>query len=52
MFEIRLFLKREGLLDARVAAINKKEYGLAEYFLQRFIKPLNTLSDELLDTIR
>ena len=49
MFEIRLFLKREGLLEA---AINKKEYGLAVYFLQRFIKPLKTLSDELLDTIR
>ena len=30
----RFFLKREGLIDARVASITKKEYGFAGHFLQ------------------
>ena len=29
----RFFLKREGLSDARVASITKKEYGFAARFL-------------------
>ena len=29
----RFFLKREGLSDARVASITKKEYGFPEYLL-------------------
>ena len=29
----RLFLKREGLSDPRVASITKKEYGFAVHFL-------------------
>ena len=29
----RFFLKREGLSDARVSSITKKEYGFAVHFL-------------------
>ena len=29
----RLFLNLEGLSDARVASVTKKEYGFAEHFL-------------------
>ena len=36
----RFFLKLEGLSDARVASITKKEYGFAVQFLYRFIKSL------------
>ena len=41
-----LFWKRERLSDARVASINKKEYGFAVHFLQRLRKALNSISDE------
>ena len=34
----RLILKREGLSEARVASITKKEYGFTVHVLQRFIK--------------
>ena len=30
----RLFLKREGLSDARVASGTKKEYGFAGHFIE------------------
>ena len=30
----RLFLKREGLSDARVVSITKKEYGSAVHFYE------------------
>ena len=33
----RFFLKREGLSDARVVSITKKEYGFSVQSLQRFI---------------
>ena len=42
----RFFLKVEGLSDARVASIIKKEYGFAVHFLQRFIKSLKSISDK------
>ena len=41
----RFFLKLEGLSDARVAAINKKECGFAVHFLQRLVKFLKSISD-------
>ena len=31
----RFFLKREGLSDARVASITKKEYGFAVHFFAK-----------------
>ena len=34
----RFFLKREGLSNARIASITKKEYGFAVHYLYRFIK--------------
>ena len=43
----RLNLKRKGLSDWRVVSINKKDYGSAVHFLQRFIKSLELMSDEL-----
>ena len=46
-----LFWKRERLSDARVASINKKEYGFAVHFLQRLRKALNSISDEWLNAI-
>ena len=39
----RFFLKREGLSDARVLSVTKKEYGFAVPF---FVKSLNSISDE------
>ena len=42
----RFFLKREGLPDARVASVTKKEYGFVVHFLHRFIKSLKSISDE------
>ena len=47
----RFFLKREGLSDARVASIIKKEYGFAVHFLYKFIKSLKLISDEWLNAI-
>ena len=47
----RFFLKREGLSDARVASVTKKEYDFAAYFSQRFKKSLKWISDEWLDRI-
>ena len=44
-------MKLEGLSAARVASVTKKENGLAEHFLERFIKFLNSRSDEWLYTI-
>ena len=32
ILSIRFFLKRKELSDARVASINKKEYGFAAHF--------------------
>ena len=42
----RIFLKSEGLSDARVASITKKEYGFAVHFLKRFMKTLKSISDK------
>ena len=42
----RLFVKRKGLSDARVASIIKKEFGFAVHFLKRFIKSPKSISDE------
>ena len=33
IFSKRFFLKREGLSDARVASVTKKQYGIAVHFL-------------------
>ena len=44
----RFPLKLKGIFDARVISINKKEYGFAVYFLEKFIKPLKSISDEWL----
>ena len=43
----RFFMKRIGLYDARVASITKKEHVFAVQLLQRFIKSLELISDEL-----
>ena len=42
----RLFLKREGYSDARVASITHKEYDFAVLFSKRFIKSIKLISDE------
>ena len=42
----RFLLKGEGLSNARVASITKKEYGLAVRFLERFIKSPKSIFDE------
>ena len=42
----RFFLKRKGLSISRVVSITKNEYGFAVYFLQTFIEPLKSISDE------
>ena len=34
----KLFLKREGLSDARVASITEKEYGFAVHFFVKIHK--------------
>ena len=46
IFFKKFFLKRKGLSDARVQSITKKRYGFAVHFLEKFIKPLNSMSDE------
>ena len=35
------FLKNEGLSDARVASVTKKEYGFAVHFFVKIHKVLN-----------
>ena len=42
----RFFMKREGLSDAGVASITKKDNGFAVHFLKRFIKYLKSISYE------
>ena len=42
-------MKPERLSDARVASITKKESGFSVPFLERFIKCLKSISDELLN---
>ena len=44
-------MKREGLSDARVASIAKKEYGFSVHFLYKFIKSWKAVSDEWLNAI-
>ena len=47
----RFFLKRKELSDARVFSINKKEYGYAVDFSERFRNSLKSISDERLNAI-
>ena len=47
----RFVLKHEGLSDARVASITKKEYGFAVHVLQRYRKSAKSISDEWLSAI-
>ena len=46
MLSKRFFLKPEGLPDASVSSITKKECGFAVHFFQRFIKSFKSISDE------
>ena len=39
-------MKREGLSDAGVASVAKKDNGFAVHFLKRFIKYLKSISYE------
>ena len=47
----RLFQKRKGLSDAKVVSITKKKYGFGVHFLEKLMKFLNLISDELLNVI-
>ena len=42
----RFFLNCEGLSDGKVASNTKNEDSLAVHFLYRFMKSLNSISDE------
>ena len=46
IFSKRLRLKQKGLFEAKLVSLTKKEYGFPVHFLEKFIKPLNSVSDK------